>query len=204
MRGGDGVAISIIAEGADDSSRFASLLEEAGEVRIIQVPAGSTSVAARLNPIVDEAPSHWILVVREGERVPDELASEISRSIGESPRAWGYRIGVRRLYCGEALVPDRRLPGDVRLFHRRKSRLQQDGRMKVQGTVVRLRGTLDLVLHDSPGSHVRALEAAGAQKVPFPGRLMRWIVATLAAGPRALFGADRRYRWVEAGWRRPR
>lgn len=203
MRGGSGVAISVIAEGGAAPERLESLARRMADVHVIVAPDRAAGDSSTLSPLVDGAASNWILIVRRGEHVPDDLAEEIERCTRAEPRAWGYRIAVRRLYCGEPMPPEPGMVGEVRLFHRRKARLQPSGRMKVQGTVVRLRSALDLVVHQSEDDHVAALRKEGSVEAHGISRAFRWLGSLLRHAPRSLSGPYRRYLWIEAGWRRP-
>lgn len=204
MRGEKAVALSIVAEGPEDPSRFAGLQRRIGGLEVIPVPDGATRQAAVLNPLIDEAGAHWILLVRSDERISDELAAEIARSTTSDPRAWGCRISVRSIYCGRPLGLGRRDPGEVRLFHRRRARLQPDGRMKVQGTVVRLRTAIDRVLYESEDAHREALRASGRREAGFVRHVLEWMSELLRNLPGSLAKPARRYLWIEAGWRKAR
>lgn len=202
MAGGDGVALSVVFEGIGEASRFESLTRRLGRLDLIEAPAGASSQPSVLNPLVDDAAAPWILIVRQGELVPDDLAAEIERSATSSPRAWGYRIAIHRVYCGRPLALGAREAGEVRLFHRRKARLQPDGRMKVQGTVVRLEEALSLTLHESRDQHVEWIRSHGGKRAGLVRQLLRWVKAVAQNGPRALSSPTRAYLWIESGWQR--
>jgi hypothetical protein len=202
MRGGSDVAISVIVEGDDAPARLAGLARRVADVHLIAGAEGASSDSSTLNPLVDAAPSNWILIVRRGETVPDNLAEEIEQNTRAEPRAWGYRLAVRRLYCGKTMPSERGVAGEVRLFHRRKARMQPGGRMKVQGTVVRLRSALDLVLHDSEEAHIAALRQEGRVESTGITKVLGWVALVLRNAPRSLHGPYMRYLWVESGWQR--
>lgn len=191
----------MVIEGPADDSRVGTLRRSFDPLSVIGAADGATREPATLNPIVDEADANWILLVRSGERVSDALASEVATSASADPKAWGYRIAGRALYCGRALAIGRGDPGEIRLFHRRKARLQPDGRMKVQGTVVRLASALEVVLYATEHEHLDTLRTSGREPVGSVRRLARWAAAVVRNGPRALAFPTRRYLWIEAGWR---
>jgi hypothetical protein len=201
MPAGDRVGLCVVVEGRVDDSRIGSLRDLFDPLRVVEAPAGATRDPVKLNRIVDEAGAPWILLAREGERVSGELAVEIAASASPDPRAWGYRIARRALYCGRTLQLWRRDPGEIRLYNRRKARLQPDGRMKVQGTVVRLGATLDVVVHESESAHIDALRNSDRREVGLVGRLTNWLAAMTRHAPRSLARPARRYLWIEAGWR---
>lgn len=200
MPGGGRVGLCVVIEGRADESRVGSLRERFDALEVVEADAGAIRVPSTLSPLVERSVALWILLVRAGERVSDGLAREIEASTSADPRAWGYRIARRTLYCGRALVLEQRDPGEIRLYHRRKARLQPDGRMKVQGTVVRLASTLDLVVHETEIDHIEALRGSGRKEVGRVRRLTRWLGSVARHGPKALARPARRYLWIEAGW----
>jgi hypothetical protein len=201
MPGRGGAVISVVAEGPADVSRLARLEDVLPGTSVAEVPAGMTLEPSSLNPLVDAAVSNWILIVRTGERVGTDLALEIVRGAREDPRAWGYRIGRRLVYRGETLTLGRREPGDIRLFNRRKARMQPNGRMKVYGPVVRLASMFDLVVHESESDHEAALVHAGRQKASLVRHLAVFVASMVRWAPGSLTWPARRYLWIEAGWR---
>lgn len=107
--------------------------------------------AGAVSPAVAANESVWVLYIRAGEMLPRALAREISRAVSTNPRAFAYRIR-RRLF-------DRTVPllvedpldrdGEIRLMHRRRARFQPDGRLTLQGTVVRLGEELHVEVRES-------------------------------------------------------
>ncbi len=163
---------------------------------IVSDPAGTE--AAAFNRIVDDAAANWILVLREGEELSDQLSLDIAESIASS-RAWGYRVSRRILYCGELLRTASRDPGEVRLFHRRRARRRPDGEMKVQGTVVRLASRIDVVLYASREEHECRL-AERFEGRSLVRRLAAFVRSLFSVGLRAIDPVVRAYLWREAGW----
>jgi hypothetical protein len=200
MRGAESPVLSVVVEGTTDESRIAALRNGLEAIQVVEVADGATRDPATLNPLVASAKSNWILLVRAGERVSDALATEIAANAAADPRAWGYRIARRETYCGRVLVLGRRDAGEIRLFHRRRARLQPDGRMKVQGTVVRLDAGVDFVVHESEEAHVTSHRTAGRREVSFVRRLTAFVLSVVRRGPRALSSPARRFLWIEAGW----
>jgi hypothetical protein len=175
------------------------------QVRELALPA---SVALERHPEavnrgIDAAPSHWIVIVRRGEQIDEQLAEEIIASAIEPPLSWGFRIETDVLYRNKPLRLGRDR-GEIRLFHRRHARFDLRARgneIKVQGTVLRSRHAFVRSLHGSAREHAESLAVAG-----IPHSLLR----------RALLFARRavetgswwrsantlRYLWIEAGYDR--
>lgn len=200
MSGDREAALSVLVDGSLTNESLAGLAAHFSALSTVSIPEESFHDAGRLNPFVDDAPANWILLVRRDEQVSEELAAEIARNASSSAHAWGFRIRRRLLYCGETLHLGQHDAGEVRLFHRRKARLQPDGRMKVQGTVVRLESRLVVVLHESRETHMETLRRSGRRRAGVVRRLSNWLTAILREGPRALDSTTRRYLWREAGW----
>ncbi|HET7712617.1 MAG TPA: hypothetical protein VFL80_11860 [Thermoanaerobaculia bacterium] len=148
---------------------------------------------ADFNRAVDAAANDWILLLREREILDPPLAQEIAEAAAAA-KAWGFRIRSVPFYCGRPLrlgVPD----GDLRLFHRRH--LLRRGPLAVQGTVVRLRGSLRSVSFESTDEHRAHLLRT---EVPHSG--LRTLLVFLKHGlaARTLDGNTLRYLWIEASF----
>lgn len=120
-----------------------------------------------------ELESEWVLYLRAGESIPPSLTAELARIVGEHPRAYGFRIR-RRLYSGRTPVfldDATGREGEIRLLYRRKARFQRDGRLTLQGTVVRVASRI----------HVDVLAGGIAipSDDPLGARLLRAIRAVL-------------------------
>ena len=149
---------------------------------------------AELNRAIDAAAADWILILREREEIGAELAREIADSVSDSPRAWGYRIRTTPFYSGEPL----RLgsdAGELRLFQRRH--LTRRGELIVQGSVIRLSGSLRLETFPSPAEHRAYLEKTAVPHSWLRHRLLfaRNVLATRARDRNTL-----RYLWIEAAF----
>ena len=62
-----------------------------------------TTIGAARNHAMDRAASEWILVVDADERCTPDLAAEITRSVGESPRYAAFRITRRNFFLGREI-----------------------------------------------------------------------------------------------------
>lgn len=159
--------------------------------------------AESVNRAIDDA-TGWVLLVREGERVPSPLAAEISRLAVEKPVAWAFRIPVRMLYAGGPLhrgAP--RSGGEIRLFHGRRCRFLPKGEIRElqsRGTVIRISRPIERELHSSVHAH---LAAVSAERVPhsFTRRVLLFLKRSWDDRTR-LTVRSLRYHWIEAGWDR--
>jgi hypothetical protein len=154
---------------------------------------------AEFNRAVDAASAEWVLVVREREDVDAQLAGEIAAVIAE-PKAWGFRVRSVPFYAGKPLrIGDRY--GEVRLFHKRHyMRFADKGEweeMTIQGTIVRLQGTLRSMTFGTAEEHRAWLE-----KNAVPHSTVRRLLLFLrdAIGTRARDSNTLRYLWIEAGF----
>ena len=139
------------------SERAAAILREEGiDAHPLPVPPVDPflpveALASAVGPMLQSQDSEWVLYLRAGELIPRALAREIAKAVPSEPRAFAYRIR-RRLF-------DRTVPllvhdpiereGEIRLLHRRRARFQRDGRLTLQGTVIRLIEPLHLEVRES-------------------------------------------------------
>lgn len=146
----------ICAGPAPYSERAAALLREEGvDAQALETPPPPPLVpirfASELAPVVATRESQWLLYIRAGEMLPRPLAREIARVAVPEPRAFAYRIRRRLFDRTVPLLIDDPLEreGEIRLLHRRRARFQRDGRLTVQGTVVRLIEALHVEVGES-------------------------------------------------------
>ncbi|HUR80806.1 MAG TPA: hypothetical protein VM733_08570 [Thermoanaerobaculia bacterium] len=153
---------------------------------------------AEFNRAVDAATADWVLVIREREKIDDELAKEIAHAAAEG-KARGFRIRSVPMYAGQPLRIG--AAHEVRLFHRRyylrfanKGQWQE---LMVQGSVVRLASvlrSLTFVSHDEHRAHL-AERAAPHSWLRRALLFVRYVIAT-----RARDRATLRYLWIEAAY----
>jgi hypothetical protein len=152
---------------------------------------------AELNRAIAAAANPWVLVLREGEHVDLALAEEIKRSIGDPPRAWGFRIRTRLVYDGQPLLLTEG-DGEVRLLHQRHARFR-DQNLNVEGTVVRMEHSLTQTTFGTTAQHHEFLRARGV-----PHSLVRRIFLfsrnAFVTGALWRSRATLRYLWLEAGY----
>ena len=154
---------------------------------------------AEFNRAVDAATADWVLVIREREKIDDELAKEIAHAASDA-KARGFRIRSVPTYAGQPLrIGD--ASGEVRLFHRRYYlRFANKGEWQeihVQGSVVRLTNALRSVTFASYDEHRKHLADRAAPHSTLRRVLLflRYVIAT-----RTLDRATLRYLWIEAAY----
>ncbi|HUP90261.1 MAG TPA: hypothetical protein VM100_12960 [Longimicrobiales bacterium] len=153
------------------------------------------------NRAVDAATADWILIMREPERIDENLAREIV-SAATAAKAWGFRARTTPVYRGNPL----RLPGgegELRLFHKRHYlRFANKGEWdqpSIQGTVVWLQNTFRAITFDSPQAHREYL--AKSQK-PHSSVKRALVFARDVIATRTTDANTLRYIWIEAGFER--
>ena len=157
---------------------------------------------AEFNRAIDASTADWILIVREREKVTEELAGEIVAVI-KGATAWGFRVRVDVLYQGQPLRL-RLDDGEVRLFHKRHYlRFANKGEwdeVLIQGTIVRLRQPLLSASFASAEEHRLSLAQTGVRR-----SLVKRTLLFLrdAIGSRTTDRNTLRYIWTEAGFDRP-
>jgi hypothetical protein len=147
---------------------------------------------AELNRAVDAASTDWILVIREREKIDEDLAGEIALAARDA-KAWGFRIRSLPLYAGKPLKFGE--TNEMRLFHRRH--FLRRGELGVQGTVVRLAHPLQSVTFATPDEHRDYLAKNAAPHSALRRALLflRYVLGTRARDANTL-----RYLWIEAGF----
>jgi hypothetical protein len=152
---------------------------------------------AELNRAIAAAASPWVLILREAELVDPRLADEIQRSIGEPPRAWGFRVRTELLYDGQPLLLTQSA-GEIRLVHQRHARFR-DQNLNVEGTIVRMEHPLTQTTFSTSALHEEFLRARGV-----PHSLLRRFLLfsrnALVTGALWRSRATLRYLWLEAGY----
>ena len=154
---------------------------------------------AEFNRAVDAASADWILILRERERISEELAVEVATAAKEA-KAWGFRVRLEVLYAGKPLRL-RTGDGEVRLFHKRHyMRFANKGEwdeLMIQGTIVWLRNPLHAVSFESVDAHHATLA-----KTYVPHSNLRRVLLFLrdAVGNRTLDRNTLRYIWTETGF----
>lgn len=192
-----------IREGAVDR-----LAETFGSVEVLPLDldrdASLSDAQPALRAAVNRASHDWVLLLRDGEGVPAPAAAELSASVTEPPKAWGFRLRVQPSCGGRPLLLDPALSGEIRFFHRRHARFDLRGRgaeMNVEGTVLRLREPLGREMFASHEAHRAWLATHG---VPHSSLRRVLLFAKRAWVSRALLGSRVSLRdlWDEAGWDR--
>jgi hypothetical protein len=154
---------------------------------------------AEFNRAVDAASHDWILIVRERERIDDELAAGIATAANDA-KAWGFRLRVVPYYAGKPLRIGES-EGEVRLFHKRHyMRYANKGQwedVSVQGTIVRLPSVFRTLTFESADEHrtYREQSAARHSKVRQLLVFLRNAIGTGTFDRNTL-----RYLWIEAGF----
>jgi hypothetical protein len=197
--------ITVILFGELGSADISGLQAQAEtEVIAAPLPPDAPLIESRaiVNPIVDEARADWILLLRGGEVVTPALAAEIIAATAEPSRAWGYRLPREALYCGVPLPSRSDRVGEIRLFHRRHARLVENPgsrELKVQGSVIRLEGSLRAVLYDSVAAHRKALAESGRRRKGAFARIALFLRCALRDN--SIFSAAAlRYAWQESAY----
>ncbi|MGA7614085.1 MAG: hypothetical protein WBX15_02790 [Thermoanaerobaculia bacterium] len=198
--------LSVLVFDTKDSDRVRTF-PDPGEWEICPIAFSPDEIPWRTAARAMDAASHdWILLIHENEEMTPALAREIVRAIGETPKAWGYRIRSEPTYAGRplrfGLSED---AGSIRLLHRRHGRFRGGGpdglEPWVQGTVIRLGEPLRRVVYESTGAHRAALAATAP-----PHSLLRHILLFLRNGVRSgsLWRSltTTKYLWIEAGFDR--
>ena len=151
------------------------------------------------NRAIDAASHDWMLIVRERERIDDQLAGEIAAAANDA-KAWGFRIRVVPYYAGQPLRIGES-DGEVRLFHKRHYlRFANKGEwedVNVQGTIVRLPSVFRSVTFESVAEHCAYREKTSARH-----SRARQVLLFLrnAIGTGTVDRNTLRYLWVEAGF----
>jgi hypothetical protein len=196
-------SLSIVTLGDVHSEHLAPLSERFERLEQLVLDVNPRDPLSRHRPefnrAIDAASHDWILIVRERERIDEQLAGEISSAANEA-RAWGFRIRVVPLYAGKPLrIGDG--DGEVRLFHKRHYiRFANKGEwedVSVQGTIVRLSAVLHSVTFESVAEH-----RAYRERTSRPQSTIRQAFLFLrnAIGTGTLDRNTLRYLWVEAGF----
>lgn len=198
-------SLSVFAAGRVGEDALAPLRQrfDSVDVQPLPLPADVSfgRHQAEIRAALTTAGHDWVLLLREGESVSGELADAMARALVDPPRAWGFRLGLRRLYRGAPLDLGARSHGEIRLFQRRHMRLDLRNRfeeMQIEGAVIRLEGWLERRLWDSAEEHAQAKARAGVPHSTLRRSLVflrRAFEARAWARPNAL-----RYLWIEAGW----
>lgn len=152
---------------------------------------------AELNRAIAAAANSWVLILREGEHVDPALADEIARSIGEPPRAWGFRMRTELLYAGQPLLLTDSA-GEIRLLHQRHARFR-DQNLNVEGTVVRMERPLMQTTFSTVAQHEEFLRTRGVPH-SLVRRVLLFLRNALATGALWRSRATLRYLWLEAGY----
>ncbi len=202
-------SLHVIFVGSPDPGAVAALRQRADvTLASVDAPAGAfswESVATPVNEAIDEV-AGWILLLREGERVPEPLAEEIVRLAADKPVAWAFRIPVSLTYDGGPLYRGvGRSGGEIRLFHSRRCRFLPKGsgkELQSRGTVIRIAAPLERALFSTSAEHVAALQAVGVPH-SLPRRASIFL-AQIWRDRRQLTLRTLRYHWIEAGWDRGR
>lgn len=156
---------------------------------------------AEFNRAVDAGTADWLLIVREHEKISEELAREIGE-VCAAAKARGFRIRAVPYYAGAPLMIDAKGGGEVRLFHKRNYlRFANKGEWEeiaVQGTIVRLQHELRSVTFATADEHRQHLARIAMPR----GVLQR--IATFVRYTLSAATTDRntlRYLWLEAGYK---
>ncbi len=120
------------------------------------------SPAAQKNWAIPQAAQEWVLIVDADERVTEELAGEIRRTIGDPRACDGYEVARRNFFLGREI----RYSGwqndwVLRLFRRGRGRYVErrvHEKMAVEGRVGRLKGRLIHHSYRSLDDYWRKLE----------------------------------------------
>jgi hypothetical protein len=198
--------LSVLCLGHITGEAIAPLLESFGGLELAEVPLPADTrledQPADINRAIDAARSHWVLILRGGEMVSEELAREVAASAIEPPLAWGFRIRSETVYAGRPLRLGKKSEGEVRLVHRRHARfdLRTPGaEIKVQGPVIRMKGTLRRHSFDSLEQHRRFLEREGVPH-SLPRRILLFARDAVVTGSLWRGMTTLRYLWLEAGY----
>lgn len=113
------------------------------------------------NMAIDNASSEWVFLIDADERVEQELASEIKKTISSTPRENGFWVNRRNWFLGGYLKKGGAYPDSVvRLFKKGKGRLPElsvHEQVKINGEVGVLKGDL---LHMADPNFDRYLQRA--------------------------------------------
>lgn len=155
---------------------------------------------AEFNRAVDAASHDWILIVRERERIDEELASAIAAAANDA-KAWGFRVRVVPHYAGKPLLIGAS-EGEVRLFHKRHYiRYANKGEwedVSVQGTIVRLPPVFRTTTFESSAEHRAYLQQSGTRH---SRARQLFVFLRNAIGTGTIDRNTLRYLWIEAGFR---
>lgn len=173
------------------------------KMHLLDVPADTewSDLGGAINRVLDEV-GDWVLLLRAGERVGTELAGEIERKVSPTPVAWAFRISrVVHYVDGPLYRPDRRIEGEIRLFHPRRCRFKPRGTslaLQTRGTVIRVPHPLVDVLFDSTESHRSACAEQGVARRP-AARTAAFLHRVWRDRNRLTLRTFR-YHWIESGW----
>jgi len=119
------IADEILVADSGSSDGTLDIVREMGGCRVVEreyVDSGNFK-----NWAIPQATHPWVLIVDADERVPDELAAEISRVLAD-PLCDGYRIGRRNFFLGHEIKHSGWDHDAVlRLFHRDLGRYTDGG-----------------------------------------------------------------------------
>jgi len=118
--------------------------------------------AAQKNYAASIATNDWILSLDADERVPPELAGEITRMLAQEPAARGYRVPRVTYHLGRWIRTTDWYPDDqLRLYDRRAAgwsgRYVHEG-VTVRGPVGRLQGELQHYAYRDIAEHMETIE----------------------------------------------
>ncbi|MFN2442355.1 MAG: hypothetical protein ABR517_06700 [Thermoanaerobaculia bacterium] len=201
-----GIAVFTLGHVPADAVDSLSALFDRVEILPLELDPDASLAASQtlLRAAVNRAAGDWVLLLREGESVTPAAAVEMSASVTDPPKAWGFRLRIAPSCGGRILRLEGTRSGEIRFFHRRHARFDLRGRggeMNVEGTVLRLGEPIERELFPSDEAHRAWLAAHG---VPHSGLRRMLLFARRAFAARALLRsrATLRYLWDEAGWDR--
>lgn len=198
-------SLTVLAMGRVEPHDLASLRGRFPVVEQIDLPlpgdAEAAAHAAVINRAVDAAHAPWILILRERESIGEDLAREIGHAATENPSAWAFRVRSQPWYSGAPLRLGREDDGEIRLFHRRRARIDPSSPrgMTLQGTVIRIRSALRRETFSSTREHEAYLRMRGVPH-SIPRRTLLFFASWLRARGWRSGRAGTIYLWIESGF----